>query len=132
MKKICNFFNVKHAITFNSWTSGLIAATGSLDVEPGDEIILSPWTMSATAMAILHWNCIPIFADIDIDTFCIDPESVIKNISKRTMNFYCAIDIFGHSSNIIELKKYAKKYSLKLILDTAQAPGAKNEKYLHI
>ncbi|MDC2978520.1 DegT/DnrJ/EryC1/StrS family aminotransferase [Pelagibacteraceae bacterium] len=126
-KKICNFFNVKHAITFNSWTSGLIAAVGSLDVEPGDEIILSPWTMSATAMAILHWNCIPIFADIDIDTFCIDPESVIKNISKRTKAIV-AIDIFGHSSNIIELKKICKKYSLKLILDTAQAPGAKNAK----
>ena len=59
--------------------------------------------MSATAMAILHWNCIPIFADIDIDTFCIDPESVIKNISKRTKAIV-AIDIFGHSSNIIELK----------------------------
>jgi len=63
------YFNVKHAITVNSWTSGLVAAIGSLDIEPGDEIIVSPWTMCATATAILHWNAIPIFSDIDDLTF---------------------------------------------------------------
>ena len=55
------YFGVKHVVTVNSWTSGLIASVGSLDLEPGDEIIVSPWTMSATAMAILHWNCIGIY-----------------------------------------------------------------------
>jgi len=126
---IKNFFKVNHAITFNSWTSGLIASVGSLDVEPGDEIILSPWTMSATAMAILHWNCIPVFADIDYETYCIDPISVEKNISKNTKAII-AIDIFGHSSNIPELLTLCRKYSLRLITDTAQAPAAKiNNKY---
>ena len=51
-----SYFGVKHAITFNSWTSGLVAAVGALDIEPGDEVIVTPWTMSATAMAILHWK----------------------------------------------------------------------------
>ena len=68
-KKVENFYKVKHAISVNSWTSGLIAIIGSLNVEPGDEIIVTPWTMCATATAILHWNCIPVFADIDKKTF---------------------------------------------------------------
>ena len=61
--KVKNFYKVKHAITVNSWTSGLITMIGSLDIEPGDEIIVSPWTMCATATAILHWNCVPVFAE---------------------------------------------------------------------
>ena len=64
---MAKFYSVKHAITVNSWTSGLTAAIGALDIEPGDEIIVSPWTMSASATAILHWNAIPVFADIEND-----------------------------------------------------------------
>ena len=59
------YFGVKHAITVNSWTSGLIAAVGAIGIEPGDEVIVSPWTMCASATAILHWNAIPVFADIE-------------------------------------------------------------------
>ena len=81
-------FNVKHAITINSWTSGLVCAVGALGVEPGDEIILPPWTMSASAMAILHWNAIPVFADIDPITYCIDPISIEKNISHKNKSYY--------------------------------------------
>ena len=55
------FFEVKHAIVVNSWTSGLIMAVGAIGIEPGDEIIVTPWTMSASATAILHWNAIPVF-----------------------------------------------------------------------
>lgn len=116
------YFNVKHAITVNSWTSGLIAAVGAVDIEPGDEIITSTWTMCATATAILHWNAIPVFADIDRDTFNICPKSVEKNITPYTKAIL-AVDIFGQSCDIIELSKIAKKYNLKLITDTAQAPG---------
>ena len=57
-------YNVKYALAVNSWTSGLICAVGALDIEPGDEIILTPFTMCACASAILHWNAIPVFADI--------------------------------------------------------------------
>ena len=58
------YFGVKHAIAVNSWTSGLIAAVGAIGLEPGDEIITTPWTMAATATAILHWNGIPVFANV--------------------------------------------------------------------
>lgn len=122
-KMATEHFSVKHAITVNSWTSGLMAAVGALDVEPGDEIIVTPWTMCASATAILVWNCIPVFADIDPQTFCIDPDSVRKQITKRT-KAVIAVDIFGQSANIKELRKVADEYGIKIISDTAQAPGA--------
>lgn len=117
------YFNVKHAITVNSWTSGLIAAVGALDIEPGDEVIVSPWTMSASATAILHWNAIPVFADIEAETFNIDPESVEKNITPKTKAIM-AVDIFGHSADMDALMEIADRHNLKVISDTAQAPGA--------
>lgn len=124
-EKYCaEFFDVKHAITVNSWTSGLIAAVGAIGIEPGDEIIVSPWTMCASATAILHWNAIPVFADIDPQTFCIDPNSIERNISDRTKAIM-AIDIFGQPADMDAIHLIAKKYSLKIISDTAQAPGAK-------
>lgn len=117
-------FNVKHAVSVNSWTSGLVCAVGALQLEPGDEIIVSPWTMSATATAILHWNLIPVFADIDEESFCLDPKDVIKKITKKTKAIM-SVDIFGRSADIKELIKISKKYGLKIISDTAQAIGSK-------
>ncbi len=118
--KIKKLFNVKYAVSVNSWTSGLSCAVGSLNVNPGDEIILPTWTMCACASSILQWNCIPVFADIEQDTYCIDPVDVEKKITKRTKAIM-AVDIFGQSSDIKKLKKIAKKYKLKIISDSAQA-----------
>lgn len=124
-----DYFGVKYAITVNSWTSGLVAAVGAIGVEPGDEVIVTPWTMSASATAILHWNAIPVFADIDPETFNLDPKSVEANISPYTKAIMVA-DIFGQSADMDELMEIAGKYGLKVISDTAQAPGALyNEKY---
>ncbi len=120
------YFGVKHAVTVNSWTSGLIAAIGAIGIEPGDEIIVSPWTMCASATAILHWNAIPVFADIEGETFNIDPKSVEKNITPYTKAIM-AVDIFGQSCDIDELMIIAKRHNLKVITDTAQAPGAFNK-----
>lgn len=117
------YFGVKHAVTVNSLTSGLIAAVGAIGIEPGDEVIVSPWTMSASATAILHWNAIPVFADIESETFCLDPKSVEANISPYTKAIM-AVDICGHSADIDALKAIARKHGLKLISDAAQAPGA--------
>ena len=83
---------------------------------------MTPWTMCATATAIMHWNAIPVFADIEQETFCIDPKSVERNISKRTKAII-AVDIFGHPCDSDSLRAICDKYSLKLITDTAQAPG---------
>ena len=122
-KKFASFFGVKHAVSVNSSTSALISAVGALDIQPGDEIIVSPWTMCASATSILHWNAIPVFADIELDTFNIDPKSVCEKITPKTKAIM-AIDIFGHSANMLELKKIAEKFNLKIISDTSQAPGA--------
>ena len=117
------YFGVKHAVTVNSWTSGLIAAVGAIGVEPGDEIIVSPWTMCASATAILQWNAIPVFADIEPETFCLDPASVEANITPYTKAIM-AVDIFGHSADIDALMAIAGRHGLKVITDAAQAPGA--------
>jgi perosamine synthetase len=119
-------FKVKHAISVNSWTSGLICAVGALEINPGDEIILSPWTMSACATAILHWGAIPIFADIEKETFNIDIMSIKNNISNKTKAII-AIDIFGHSCDIDGINKIATEFDLKVITDSAQAPWSKNK-----
>ncbi len=117
------YFGVKHAVTVNSLTSGLITAVGALGIEPGDEVIVSPWTMSASATAILQWNAIPVFADIEAETFCLDPKSVEANINPHTKAIM-AVDICGHSADIDALKAIARRHGLTLISDTAQAPGA--------
>ena len=116
------YFGVKHAVTVNSWTSGLITAVGAIGIEPGDEIIVTPWTMCASATAILHWNAIPVFADIEPETFNIDPKSVEANITPFTKAII-AVDIFGHSCDIDALMDIATRHNLKVITDTAQSPG---------
>lgn len=123
-EEVAAYFGVKHAIAVNSWTSGLIAAVAAIGLEPGDEVITTPWTMAATATAILHWNGIPIFADIDPETFNICPNSVEKLITSRTKAII-AVDIFGQSANMTELRKLARQHNLRLLSDTAQAPGAR-------
>lgn len=125
-KKAAAYFGVKHALGVNSWTSGLIAEVGAIGVEPGDEIILPPWTMSATAMAILHWNAIPVFADIDPRTFNIDPAAVEALITPRTKAIML-VDIFGQSADVDALRAIADKHGLALLGDTAQAPGSRRD-----
>ena len=122
-KQCTEYFEVKHAITVNSWTSGLIAAIGAIGIEPGDEVILPTWTMCACATAVLNWNAIPVFADIDPDTYCIDISSIEANITPYTKAIM-AVDIFGQSSDIDSIMAIAAKYGLKVISDTAQAPGS--------
>lgn len=117
------YFDVKHAVTVNSWTSGLVAALGAVGMEPGDEVIVTPWTMSASATAILHWNAIPVFADVDRETYNLDPKSIEKNITPYTKAIMVA-DIFGQSADMDEIMAIAAAHNLKVISDTAQSPGA--------
>jgi perosamine synthetase len=117
-----HYFGVRHAVTVNSWTSGLIAAVGAIGIEPGDEVIVTPWTMCASATAILHWNAIPVFADIEPETFCLDPASVEARISTYTKAIM-AVDIFGQSADMDALRSIANRHGLKIITDAAQAPG---------
>lgn len=116
------YFNVKHAITVNSATSALYAAVGALGIEPGDEVIVSPYTMSASAVAPLIYNAIPVFADIEPEHLCLDPASVEANITERTRAIII-VDIFGLPYDRDRINAIAKKHQLAIIEDCAQAPG---------
>jgi perosamine synthetase len=116
-------FRVRHAVSVNSNTSGLVAAVGAIGVEPGDEVIVTPWTMSATATAILVWNAIPVFADIEDETFNLDPVSIERRITPLTRAIVVS-DIFGHAADLEAIMALARRHGLKVIEDAAQAPGA--------
>jgi len=118
-----DYFDIEYSVSVNSNTSGLITALGAVGIEPGDEVIVSPWTMSASATSILVWNAIPVFADIERETFNLDPASIEKNITPYTKAIMVP-DIFGQGANLDAIAKVANKNGLKVIEDCAQAPGA--------
>jgi perosamine synthetase len=123
------YFGVAHAISVNSATSGLYAAVGAAGVGPGDEVIVSPYTMSASATAALVYGAIPVFADIDPETFCISPETIKQRITPHTKAII-VVDIFGHPADMAGIMKLAAEHNLTVIEDSAQAPGARlNDRY---
>ena len=115
------FYGVRHTISVNSNTSGLLAALGAIGLGPGDEVIVPPTTMSATAITPLFWGGIPVFADIEDETFCLDPESVKAAISPRTKAIV-VVNLFGHPGPLRELRELADTRGLYLIEDNAQSP----------
>ncbi len=122
-EKWSNKFNSKYAISVNSNTSGLYAAMSAIGVNPGDEVIVPCTTMSATAMAPLLYGGIPVFADIDENTFCIDMQSVKKCFSSKTKAII-AVNLFGQAAALSELREFADQKNIYLIEDNAQAPLA--------
>src|SRR2546426_1230599 len=124
------YFAVKHALAINSACSGLYAAVGALGLEPGDEVIVTPYTMSASAMAILVYGGIPVFADIRDDTFCLDPKSIEERSSPSTRGIM-VVHLFGHPADIDEIMALARPDHLRVIEDCAQIPdGMYKGKYL--
>jgi len=123
-KEWARYFKAKHAIAVNSCTSGLICAVGACGIGPGDEVIVSPYTMSASATCVLVFNGVPVFADIEPDYFCLDPKSVEERITKDTKAIV-VVDIFGQPYNAPAINAIAKKHGLCVIEDCAQAPGAR-------
>jgi len=122
-------FKVKYAVSFNSASTALQAAVSALGIGPGDQVITSPFTMSATASAILANNALPVFADISENNFCIDPEKIEKLINKNTKAIL-AVNLFGTPADYDKILKIAKKHNLKVIEDNAQSPGAVYKKKL--
>lgn len=116
-------FKANHAVTVNSATAGLHVALGACGIGPGDEVIVPPYTMSASATAILMVNAVPIFADIEERTFCLDPTVVEKAITSRTKAIV-VVHLFGHPARMNEILKIAKRHKLYVIEDCAQAPAA--------
>lgn len=118
-----DFFGVKYTMAVNSNTSGLYACMGACDIGPGDEVIVSPYTMTAGAIAPLIYGAVPVFADIDEDIFCPDPKSIEENITQRTKAIL-VVHICGHPADMDEIMHIAAKYNLKVIEDCAQSPNA--------
>jgi dTDP-4-amino-4,6-dideoxygalactose transaminase len=119
-----DYFDIKHAVSVNSATSGLYAAVGAAGISPGDEVIVAPYTMIASATAALVYGGIPVFSDIDEDIFCITPESIRERISPYTRAII-VVDLFGHPADMDEIMAIGRENDLVVIEDAAQAPGAR-------
>lgn len=123
-KEWAGHFGAKHAIAVNSATSGLYCAVGAIAAGPGDEIIVSPYTMSASATAPLIFNAIPVFADIEQEYFCLDAGSIEERVTEATRAII-VVDIFGQPYDAERINDIARKHNLWVIEDAAQAPQAK-------
>ena len=118
------FHNVEYAISVNSATAGLHIALASVGVQPGDEVIVPPYTFTATATSVLMHNAIPVFSDIDHRTYCLDPDKVEEAITPRTKAII-PVHLLGHPAEMDLIMDLAEKNDLFVIEDCAQAPGAK-------
>lgn len=117
------YFGVKHAVTVNSATSGLYAAVGAAGVGPGDEVIVSPYTMSASAACAFVYNAIPVFADIDPETFNITAGTIRQRLTPLTKAIV-VVDLLGHTAEMDAVMDLARERNLVVIEDAAQAVGA--------
>lgn len=118
------YFGVKHAVTMNSATSALYAAVGATGAGPGDEVIVSPYTMAASATAALVYGAIPVFADIDPNTFCLSMDTIRARVTERTKAII-VVDIFGYPVAFEPIMAFARERGIVVIEDAAQAPGAR-------
>tara|TARA_B100000029_G_scaffold169802_1_gene166049 strand:+ start:3402 stop:4637 length:1236 start_codon:yes stop_codon:yes gene_type:complete len=122
--KFAKFQDAKHGVAVANGSIALYVALKACEINLGDEVIIPSYTFQATAISVLLANAIPVFSDIDPDTYNIDPDSVISLISKKT-KAVIAVHIGGQPANMGKLKEICKKYNILLIEDAAQAHGAK-------
>jgi len=119
-EEFADFLSVKYAVASTSGTAALHIATGAAGLGPGMEVLTSPITDAGTIIAILGQNSIPIFADIDPDTYNISPEDVEKRITERTKAII-AVHLFGLPTDMDPLLELAEDKGLTVIEDCAQA-----------
>ena len=112
-------FNSTYAISFVNGTATMHAALEAMDVGPGDEVIVPPLTMSATTFAVLQANATPVFADVDPETFQIDPASIAARITPRTKAII-TVALYGLSPDMDAIMALAEQYGLKVIEDNAE------------
>lgn len=122
-RKFAEYVGVEHGICVTSGTTALEIALKAGGVGPGDEVIVPPYTFMATASAVLLVNAIPIFADIDPETYNIDPNEVEKAITERTKAII-PVHIGGCPADMDAIMDIAKRHNLVVIEDCAQAHSA--------
>ncbi|MFZ3074401.1 MAG: DegT/DnrJ/EryC1/StrS family aminotransferase [Minisyncoccales bacterium] len=128
-QKIADYVGVKYAVAVNSGTSGLHLCVRGMGIKDGDEVITTPFSFIASANCILFERAKPVFADIDPDTLCLDPEKIEEKITAKTKAIL-PVHVFGHSCDMEKISFVAKKHNLAVIEDACEAIGAeyKNKK----
>ena len=123
-------FDVPFAMTVNSATSGLCAALGAIGLEPETEVITTCMSFSATATSVLVFNAIPVFVDVNPQSFCIDPNKIEDAISEKT-SAILVVHLLGFPADMDPIMEIAEKHNLQVIEDAAQAPGTTyNERFV--
>jgi dTDP-4-amino-4,6-dideoxygalactose transaminase len=119
-REFAKLYGVEHAVASTSGTAAIHVALGAINPDPGSEIVTGPISDIGTIIPILYQNCIPIFADIDPVTYSLDPDSVRRKITDKTVAVI-AIHLFGQAANMDELVDVCKEHDLHLIEDASQA-----------
>lgn len=122
-KNLAKFVGVKHAIACSSGTDALILALMSIDIQPGDEIITTPFTFIATSETIAFLGAKPVFVDIDAKTFNMDLTLIEEKITSKT-KVIMPVSLFGQIPDMDKINQIAKVHNLKVIEDAAQSFGA--------
>jgi len=112
-------FGSRFAISFANGTATMHAALASAGVGPGHEVIVPPLTMAATCICVVHAGAVPVFADVDPDTWTLDPRSVAVRISPRTKAII-PVALYGLSADMDPLMELARKHGLFVLDDDAQ------------
>lgn len=123
-KLFAEYVGSKYAVTVNSGTAALQIALMAHGICKGDEVITSPFTFIATANSILFTGAKPIFADVEEDTFNIDPESIVDKITDKTVAIL-PVHLYGHPADMKSIKEIAEDHKLMIIEDACQAIGSK-------
>ncbi len=123
-RRFAKYIGVRYAIALNSCTAALHLALLAHDVGPGDEVILPSFTFAATANMVVNVGARPVFADIEPDTFNLDPLDISRKITKRTRAII-PVHLAGHPADLLEIMKIAKRYRFVVIEDAAHAVGSK-------
>jgi len=117
------YVGTKYAVAVNSGTAALHTALQAMGVGPGDEVVVPPYTFVATATSVLHANAIPIFADVQLSTYNLDPESFKKRVTERT-KVVIPVHLFGQPADMEPIMEIARERGLMVLEDAAQAHGA--------
>ena len=123
-KLISKFVKSKFTIAVNSGTSALQACLYSLDIKPGDEVLVPSFTFVATANSVKAVGAKPVFVDIVRENYTMDPDDLSKKVTKRTKAII-PVHLYGHVAYMEEIIEVAKKNNLKIIEDASQSLGSK-------
>jgi UDP-2-acetamido-2-deoxy-ribo-hexuluronate aminotransferase len=122
-EELQTYTGAKHAIACSSGTDALLLSMMALGIQPGDEVITTPFTFVATAETIAFLGAIPVFADIDEETYNIDATKIEERITSKTKAIM-PVSLYGQPADMDEINAIAKNYRLKVIEDAAQSFGA--------